>query len=55
MIGQTTPHPESEPEDAALPAEPSAQETVPAEIGGRGGLDPVRYGDWEKNGRCIDF
>ena len=17
--------------------------------------DPVRYGDWEKNGRCIDF
>jgi hypothetical protein len=28
---------------------------VPVEIGGRGGLDPVRYGDWEKNGRCIDF
>ena len=25
------------------------------EIGGRGGLDPARYGDWEKNGRCIDF
>lgn len=25
------------------------------EIGGRGGLDPVRYGDWEKKGRCIDF
>lgn len=25
------------------------------EVGGRGGLDPVRYGDWEKNGRCIDF
>lgn len=20
-----------------------------------GGLDPTRYGDWEKNGRCIDF
>ncbi|MEP6938296.1 MAG: DUF1674 domain-containing protein [Rudaea sp.] len=27
----------------------------PKEIGGRGGLDPVRYGDWEKDGRCIDF
>ncbi len=27
----------------------------PREIGGRKGLDPVRYGDWEKNGRCIDF
>ncbi|MDZ7841366.1 MAG: DUF1674 domain-containing protein [Gammaproteobacteria bacterium] len=25
------------------------------EIGGRTGPDPVRYGDWEKKGRCIDF
>jgi hypothetical protein len=26
------------------------------EIGGRkDGTDPTRYGDWEKNGRCIDF
>lgn len=26
------------------------------EVGGRvNGLDPTRYGDWEKNGRCIDF
>ena len=31
-------------------------ETPPREIGGRKtGLDPTRYGDWEKNGRCIDF
>ena len=27
----------------------------PREIGGRAGPDPTRYGDWEKNGRCIDF
>ena len=27
----------------------------PKEIGGRDGLDPTRYGDWEKNGRCVDF
>ncbi|MGY6588450.1 MAG: DUF1674 domain-containing protein [Wenzhouxiangella sp.] len=28
----------------------------PREYGGRkDGLDPTRYGDWEKNGRCIDF
>ena len=27
----------------------------PVEYGGREGPDPVRYGDWEKNGRCIDF
>jgi hypothetical protein len=26
------------------------------EIGGRkDGTEPTRYGDWEKNGRCIDF
>jgi len=39
--------------------ESDADETVaavpPKEIGGRDGPDPVRYGDWEKNGRCIDF
>ena len=27
----------------------------PPEVGGRKGLDPTRYGDWEKDGRCIDF
>ena len=25
------------------------------EIGGPGGLEPTRYGDWERKGRCIDF
>jgi hypothetical protein len=28
---------------------------VAKEIGGRDGPEPTRYGDWEKNGRCIDF
>lgn len=28
---------------------------LPKEIGGRDGPEPTRYGDWEKNGRCIDF
>lgn len=27
----------------------------PVEVGGRKGPEPTRYGDWEKNGRCIDF
>ena len=27
----------------------SQKETCPE------GLDPTRYGDWERNGRCIDF
>jgi len=34
---------------------PGATRVPPREIGGRGGLDPTRYGDWEKSGRCIDF
>jgi len=25
------------------------------EIGGRKGPDPTRFGDWEKDGRCVDF
>lgn len=28
---------------------------MPPEIGGRGGADPARFGDWEINGRAIDF
>jgi hypothetical protein len=31
------------------------QGSSPVEIGGRVGPEPTRYGDWEKNGRCIDF
>jgi hypothetical protein len=27
----------------------------PAEKGGRGGLDPARYGDWEIKGLTSDF
>jgi hypothetical protein len=25
------------------------------EVDGRGGLDPIRYGDWEVNGLASDF
>jgi len=48
---------------AAEPAKPP-QETREArepgakslkEIGGPAGPEPTRYGDWERNGRCIDF
>jgi hypothetical protein len=33
----------------------AAQAARPTEIGGRGGPDPVRFGDWEKGGICWDF
>ncbi|MGO4354322.1 DUF1674 domain-containing protein [Rhizobium sp. RAF36] len=28
---------------------------LPPEIGGRGGAEPARFGDYEINGRAIDF
>ncbi|THK38744.1 DUF1674 domain-containing protein [Ensifer sp. MPMI2T] len=31
------------------------QQVMPPELGGRGGLDPARFGDWEIKGRAIDF
>ena len=48
----------SESSIAKIPAEtpPVALLPVPPkEVGGRDGPEPTRYGDWEKNGRCIDF
>ena len=62
IIGQTPPSPEPakatvpNPEPAPQPASKPEPAIEPAlEIGGRGGPEPTRYGDWEKNGRCIDF
>ncbi len=35
---------------------PDSDEDEPVkEFGGPKGKEPTRYGDWEKNGRCIDF
>lgn len=39
----------------AKPSEKKPKEQPPKEVGGRGGLDPVRYGDWEIGGKCVDF
>jgi hypothetical protein len=50
MIGESrTPAPSPQ------PAPPDAPASAPVEIGGRDGPEPTRFGDWEKNGRCIDF
>jgi hypothetical protein len=57
MIGES-----SSPAAAQVPPEladrpVTAVPPIPAqaEVGGREGPEPTRYGDWEKNGRCIDF
>lgn len=53
--------------ESAIPTEPvpgggatgdtveATTPALPAEHGGRDGPEPTRFGDWEKNGRCIDF
>lgn len=40
----------------AAPARPPAKKPAkPPEFGGPEGPEPTRYGDWERNGRCVDF
>lgn len=34
---------------------PAVRPETPAEFGGPQGPEPTRFGDWERNGRCIDF
>jgi hypothetical protein len=53
--------PEAEGATAQTVNDPSAAVATPLiappprEIGGPAGPEPTRFGDWEKNGRCIDF
>jgi hypothetical protein len=37
------------------PGAPSSETAKVEEIGGPKGPEPTRYGDWERNGVCIDF
>ncbi|WP_084635483.1 DUF1674 domain-containing protein [Pseudoxanthomonas sp. J35] len=57
MIGQSPGVPEAEkPEERGTQSSSDgATPALPREIGGREGPEPTRYGDWEKNGRCVDF
>ena len=43
-VAETTTAPQDEP-----------QHNRPEEIGGSKKPEPVRYGDWEINGKCVDF
>lgn len=46
----------SAPEPAEAKTQPSdVKPNAPQEVGGSKKLEPTRYGDWEMNGRCIDF
>ncbi|HMM45425.1 MAG TPA: DUF1674 domain-containing protein [Candidatus Macondimonas sp.] len=54
---ETTTAPEPAAKPTPVSPEPAAQQlpSPPEEIGGPKGLEPTRYGDWERRGRCIDF
>lgn len=62
---ENDPHPSPPPEgggDFLVPPLPSGrgkgrglEPKITPEIGGPKGLEPTRYGDWEKNGKCVDF
>ncbi|MGJ0485321.1 MAG: DUF1674 domain-containing protein [Methylomicrobium sp.] len=58
MTEQSTSSP-AQPEQPERPNNPGSVSTSPLspdkEIGGFDGPEPTRYGDWEKNGRCVDF
>lgn len=41
--------------EARRKAKLATEKPAAPEIGGRDGPDPVRYGDWEKNGIASDF
>lgn len=53
-----TPTDTRSPAQPQIPNEPDAvseDAVVKKEYGGPKGLEPTRYGDWERNGRCSDF
>ena len=53
---KSTPQPPSVPvTDPAVNIAAAAADQPVREIGGPSGPEPTRFGDWEKNGRCIDF
>lgn len=51
-IDPSTDGPDSKPDEATGQTGTTADKSA---ISGKKNDDPTRYGDWVKNGRCIDF
>ena len=49
-VTQEPPAPAPQPTPVALPVEHGGRRANVSK-----GLEPTRFGDWEKDGRCIDF
>jgi hypothetical protein len=54
-IRPPVPPPPSVPRRPRAPAPDSVPAVAPDDRAAQNKPDPTRYGDWEKNGRCIDF
>lgn len=59
MIGEREQEPQeparNDATDAADERRDARRDGAVREIGGPKGLEPTRYGDWERSGRCVDF
>ena len=56
VVAKETIQSKEEQSDVEKVAEPKATEIDMTEYGFKiKGLEPTRYGDWERNGRCFDF
>ena len=53
--GQAAPTPRPTPNGKPAGKPPTGDTGKPKEIGGPSGPEPTRYGDWERNGICVDF
>jgi hypothetical protein len=42
-------------EEAQARRDAATQSALPPEDGGPSGLEPTRFGDWERGGRAVDF
>ncbi len=52
-LSETTSEPV--PSEQKVPASNKSQPIDITEINGPKGPEPTRFGDWERNGRCVDF
>ena len=55
MSYTSTPSDKTTAKPDSAPLKPEKAPDKIEEVGGRKGLDPTRYNDWEIGGKCVDF
>ena len=55
MTNEPKTEPKPQPKTDAVKSDVAPAPGAIPEIGGRKGPEPTRFGDWEKDGRCVDF